>query len=159
MSDKKIYTKHSTLTIHLKNGEEIKRTWRQSPSGGGRSYWRAKYFYGKIPQNEEYICNDSDEVFGKLSAHASAVINWTLFKRKQYVEYSDIYGNLTKIYDNEISWFSIQDEYKEAKDPKFADLMEDLTFDEFTELLFRRDEHLENTLWLIYKRDEDDKNG
>lgn len=138
-----VYTITEHLTIYLTDGSKIERK-RSKATRDSRGYNRVKYFYFDELPKDNFTYIDGDDVFKKLSAEISGLIKGRLFGKKHYIDFSYLYGDLPEIEEDQVKYFTIQREYNFANKPAFSDIQQDLTFDEFTELMFLREEELDN---------------
>lgn len=127
---KQVYTIDSKTKIFLKDGTKIEES----------SYWcsRDYYHYGIVPKNEEHIYN-----YEEFIKEYSLCSDNTLFKKREYINYS-CFGK--RVYKEDFDKAVVIIIYKIVEEPRIDWLQNDLNFNEYSELVFNRENELRKML-------------
>lgn len=130
VSEKQVYIQKTRVEIFLKDGTKINTTPYYY---GGSQY----YSYGCLPNDEQY-----EYGFDKFTKVFSLLIDKTLFRKREYVNYSWI-GK--RIYKENFDKAVITIEYKVVDEPRI-DWLQKLGFNLYSELVFNRENELRKLL-------------
>lgn len=111
-------------------------------------YGRHVYQYGEVPDNYEEKFNNPDTVFDELLKkleYASEYPGEKTFLSKRLYVY-DYSGFRQRIYKDELMSFTIKHIFEIVENPRIDYLKSDLGFNEYTELIFNREQELKSML-------------
>lgn len=139
---KAVYHTEVHFELTLKTGETVK-----DYNNYYTTYYH--YSYGELPETETVKYNNPDTVFEDLSKVLGYVQPFTRpktwFKKRIYID--DCNFN-RRIYKDELIAFKVIKKYIPHENMKILDLMNKLTFEDYSQLVFDRERELQNILLL-----------
>lgn len=134
---KQIYKKRIKLVCELVNERII----------SGEIWMKNKCSYGDIPENTSQRVDNPDNVFTALCNATGTVPRKTIFSNRKYISCDDLWFDISEnIYKDELIAFTIQHIYEEIDNPDTHWLRNNLTFMEYTQLIFDRERDLKSML-------------
>lgn len=139
--NKEIYIHKTLWILYFKNGEKI--TYDSDKTYGDYIY---SYDYKPNDTIEEF--KDNETVFKELLKEVDYIEEFegykTKFSKRIYID--DYHFFKSRIYKDEISYFTIQHIYETVKNPDINKLIKYLDFYEYSELVFNREQELRKML-------------
>jgi hypothetical protein len=137
---KTVYHTEIHFSLTLKTGETITDHQRHYIT-----YYH--YSYGELPETETVEYNNPDTVFEDLSKVLGYLQPFTgsktFFKKRIYI---DDYNFDKRIYKDELISFKVIKQYIPHENMKTLDLMNKLTFEDYSQFVFDRERELQNIL-------------
>lgn len=137
---KAVYHTEIHFLITLKSGQTIK-----NHNHHYLTYYH--YKYGELPENQTIEYNNPETVFNDLRQALGYNLNYptdkTLFTKRNYINDYEI-GQ--RIYEDELLSFKVIHKYIPHTKLKTKELFDKLTFEDYTQLVFDREQELQYNL-------------
>lgn len=141
LKEKEIYIHKTIWTLYLKNGKNI--VYKSD-----NSYGEYIYLYDYKPNDSIEEFKDEKTVFKELLRNLNYIEEFqgyiTKFSKRIYID--DYHTFKSRIYKDEVDYFTIQHIYKTIDSPNIKKLMKDLDFYKYSELVFNREQQLRKML-------------